>query len=203
MQWNGWCTADKLMQLPGQLRGRALQEWRLLCRSEQQTYSIAIETLRTRLDPGSKTMAAEDFRHSLQRDGEVISDFIRRHEKMYQIAYSKDDLNAATRDALLYGQLYEGLCYDVMLSPAVSGVQGYRELCTAAKGEERRLATLKQRRQYTKPPSTTTTPPRPQDTKQPRCETTQAGPTGPRACYNCGKPAWAFCNEMSPGQARQ
>ena len=134
---NGWSTADKLMQLSGHLRGRALQEWRLLHRSEQQTYSTAIEGLRTRFNPGSKTMAAQDFCHSLQRDGEVISDFIRRLEKTYQIAYGKDDLNAATWDALLYGQLYEGLCYDVMLSPAVSGAQGYRELCTAAKGEKR------------------------------------------------------------------
>ena len=179
------------MQLPGYLRGRALQEWRLLHRTEQQDYPKAIEALRARLDPGSKTMAAQDFRHSLQKNGETVSDFICRLEKTYQIAYGKDDLNAATRDALLYGQLYEGLCYDVMLSPAVSGAQGYRELCTAAKGEERRLAALKQRRQYTKPPSTTPMPlrtPRPQDPKQPRHETKQAVPVGPRTCYNCGKP---------------
>ena len=46
------------------------------------------------------------------------------------------------------------------------------------------------------PPRTT----RPQDTKQPRCETTQAGPTGPRACYNCGKPGHFA---MKCPQARQ
>ena len=56
-------------------------------------------------------MAAQDFvphsrDHSLQRDGEV-SDFIRPLAKTYQIAYGKDDLNAATRDALLYGHIYE------------------------------------------------------------------------------------------------
>ena len=86
-------------------------------------------------------MAVQHFfiliHHSLQRDGEVVSDFIRRLKKMYQSTYSKDDLNAATRDALLYGHLYEGLCYDMMLSPAVSGTQGHRELCTATEGEER------------------------------------------------------------------
>ena len=93
--WNGWSTADKLMQLPGYLRGRALQEWRLLHRSDQQDYPEAIEALRTRLDPESKTMAAQDFRHSLQKNGETVSDFICRLEKTYQIAYGKDDLNAA------------------------------------------------------------------------------------------------------------
>ena len=190
--WNGWSEEDKLMQLPGYLRGRALQEWHLLRRSEQQSYPTAIDALRTRLDPGSKMMAAQDFRHSLQKIDEPVSDFIRRLEKTYQIAYGKDDLDTMTRDALLYGQLYEGLCYNIMLSPAVSGSQGYKELCTAAKGEERRLAALKQRQQYTKPSSApvNSTPPRtfkPQESKQPTRETMTAPSTEARACYNCGQ----------------
>ena len=77
-------------------------------------------------------MAAQDFRHSLQRDGEVVSDFIRRLEKTYKNAYGKDDLNAATRDTLLYGQLYEGLCYDP-ISPVVSGAQEYGGVTTHAR----------------------------------------------------------------------
>ena len=142
--WNGWSTSEKLMQLPGYLKGRALQEWRLLSQSEQNDFTAAVNALRARLDPGSKTMAAQDFRHSLQRSGEGVPDFIRRLEKTFQIAYGKDDLNHTTRDTLLYGQLYEGLSYDLMQSPAVSGAQSYQELCTAAKGEEKRLAALKQ-----------------------------------------------------------
>ena len=149
------------MQLPGYLRGQALQEWHLLPRSEQQSYPAAIEALRTRLNPGSKTVAAQEFRHSLQKSGESVSDFIRRLEKKYQIAYGRDDLNTAARDALLYGQLYEGLRYEIMLSPAVSGSQGYQELATAAEAEERRLAALKQRQRYSKPPGNdnSTSPP--------------------------------------------
>ena len=123
------------MQLPGYLRGRALQEWRLLGLSEQQCYAAAIEALCRRLDPGSKTVAAQEFRHSLQCQGEVVSDFIERLKKMYHNAYGKDDLAASTRDALLYSQLYDGLQCDILHSPAVSGSQGYRELCMAAKAE--------------------------------------------------------------------
>ena len=194
--WNGWSEKDKLMQLPGYLRGQALQEWRLLHRSEQQSHPRAVSALRARLDPGSKTMAAQDFSHSVQRSGEPVTDFIRRLEKTYQIAYGKDNMNVETRDALLYGQLYEGLRYDIMLSPAVSGSQGYKELCTAAKGEERRLTALKQRQQYFRTPNTSTPPlprtVRPSDSQPKR----QAGPTLPtgqatisdlRRCYNCGK----------------
>ena len=134
-------------------------------------------------------MAAQDFRHSIQKSGEAVSDFIRRLEKTYQVAYGKDDLNTATRDALLYGQLYEGLRYDIMLSPAVSGSQGYKELCTAAKGEERRLAALRQR---PKTPSTAPAPPRtvtfkPQETKQPRRDVTPGSTMEPKKCYNCGE----------------
>ena len=187
--WNGWSTTEKLMQLPGYLKGRALQEWRLLSRSEQQDYTTAINALRVRLDPGSKTMAAQDFRHSLQKSGENVPDFIRRLEKTFQIAYGKDDLNPTTRDTLLYGQLYEGLTYDVMQSPAVSGAQTYQELCTAAKGEEKRLAALKQRRHLTKatPSPQPTTTPRSSGPKQQQHGTPSTA-KGPRVCFKCGNP---------------
>ena len=41
-----------------------------------------------------------------------------------------------TRDALLYVQLQEGLKYELMKAPAVSGVLDYPTLCVAAKSEE-------------------------------------------------------------------
>ena len=72
----------------------------------------------------------------MQRSGEPVADFIQRLEKAYQAAYGKDTLKPETRDALVYGQLYEGLNFEKMRSPAVSGSQSFRELCTAAKGEE-------------------------------------------------------------------
>ena len=187
--WNRWSTTEKLMQLPGYLKGRALQEWRLLSQTEQEDYTIAIQALRGRLDPGSKTMAAQDFRHSRQKSSESVADFIRRLEKTYQIAYGKDDLNASTRHALLYGQLYEGLCYDLMQSPAVSGAQSYQELCTAAKGEERRVAALKQRRQFTKTNGATPSSPRtsqPSDAKPPPWG--KPASKGQRVCFKCGNP---------------
>ena len=40
-----------------------------------------------------------------------------------------------------------------MKSPAVSGAANYKELCIAAKNEERRMASLKKREQYHKPGS--------------------------------------------------
>ena len=119
------------MQLPGYLNGRTLQEWHLLSRAEQQSYPLAVYALRARLDSTNRTMAAQEFRHKLQREG--VAEFIRRLEKAYQVAYSKDALPSATREALLYSQMYDGLCYDLMRGPAVSGARDYRELCVAAK----------------------------------------------------------------------
>ena len=46
--------------------------------SEKNDFTAAVNALRARLDPASKTMAAQDFRHSLQRSGEGVPDFIRR-----------------------------------------------------------------------------------------------------------------------------
>ena len=193
------------MQLPGHLKGRALQEWRLLEQTVQQDYRTAIEALRSRLYPGSKTMAAQDFRHSIQRSCESVPDYIRRLEKTYQIAYGKDDLNSATRDALLYGQLYEGLSYDLMQSPAVSGAQHYQGLCTAAKGEERRLAALKQRRNFmttvvtrpaTRTPRTPDFKPKPPWTPSPSKGQGQSQ----RVCFKCGTPGHFAMNCTQGGR---
>jgi hypothetical protein len=61
-----------------------------------------------------------------------------------------------TRGTLLHDQLQEGLRYDIMKAPAVSGSHGYKELCLSSRNEEKRLAELAKRRQYSKPPRTST-----------------------------------------------
>ena len=127
--WNGWTEEDLLIQMAGNLRGKALQEWELLEGSDKKTFKLAADALRARLDPGSKTLAAQDFRHTSQMDGESVSTFIRRLERTFRLAYGRDRLGPETRDALLYGQLHEGLRYDIMKGPAVAGAQSYPSLC--------------------------------------------------------------------------
>ena len=51
-------------------------------------------------------------------------------------------MSEETRGTLLHGQLQEGLLYDIMKAPAVSGSHGYKELCLAPRNEEKRLAEL-------------------------------------------------------------
>ena len=57
-------------------------------------------------------------------------------------------MTTETGDALLQGQLQEGLQYAIVMAPAVSGARNYQELCIAAKYEERRQLALAQRQQY-------------------------------------------------------
>ena len=123
-------VGEKLLQLAGHLRGRALAEWNLLAPEEIGTYQEAIQSLRTRIEPGNKIMAGQDFRHCRQQQPEVVTDFISRLEKIFQVAYGKDRMSRETRDALLYGQMQEGLCYELLKAPAVSGAQTYKELCS-------------------------------------------------------------------------
>lgn len=59
-------------------------------------------------------------------------------------------MSAETDDTLLHSQLQEGLRYDLMSGPAVSGVQTYKELCLTAKNEEKHLAELKKQQHYQK-----------------------------------------------------
>ena len=96
----------------------------------------AVRALRDRLDPGGKIMAAQDFRHCSQSEGESVSDFIRRFERTFRLAYGRDGMLAETRDALLHGQLQESLQHRLMEAPVVSGASTYAMLCQAAKTKE-------------------------------------------------------------------
>ena len=113
---------------------------------DKSRYQRSIEVLVIRHDPGSKILAAQDFRHIAQDEKEV-SNFICRLEKTFRKAYGHDELLPDTRDALLYAQLQEGLCYELMKAPSVSGALEYKTLCIAAKNEEKRIAELRKRRQ--------------------------------------------------------
>ena len=119
--WNGWSEAETLIQLAGHLRGRALQEWNLLGESEHSTLDSAVKALRSRLESQSKAMAAQEFRHCAQTAGEGVADFIRRLEKTFRVAYGREAITPETRNALLYGQLHEGLLYRLMEAPACPG----------------------------------------------------------------------------------
>lgn len=92
-QWNGWTEADQLLQLAGHLRGKALQEWNLLEERDKSTMSRAVEALKKRLDPGSKALAALEFKHMTQRSRESVGDFITRLEKTYRLAYGREALS--------------------------------------------------------------------------------------------------------------
>ena len=96
--WNGWSDEERLMQLAGYLRGRALQDWNLLAGTDRATYAAATQVLRARLDSGNRVLAAQDFRHAIQGDTEPVADYIRRLERLFQIAYGRDNLTTETRE---------------------------------------------------------------------------------------------------------
>ena len=93
-----------------------------------------------------------------------------------------------TRDTLLHGQLQEGLKHDILKGPAVSGAQSYKNLCLAAKNEEKRLAELCKRVQYRKephrPPEKETQAIAPRSPLQAGEEQSKA--RGWPRCYQCG-----------------
>ena len=74
--WNKLSEEELLMQLAGHMRGRVLQEWELLDESDKSTFAKATKSLQSRLDPGSRALAAQDFRHTIQGEAELVADFI-------------------------------------------------------------------------------------------------------------------------------
>ena len=77
----------------------------MLSEGDRATLDAAVHALHERLDPGGKAMAAQNFRHCSQSENEPVSDFIRRLERSFHLAYGHDKMLAETRDALLHGQL--------------------------------------------------------------------------------------------------
>ena len=174
--WNNWSDNDCLVQLAGHLRKKALQEWNLLTEDEKKTFVVATDALQNRLDPNSRVLAAQEFRHAVQRTGEPVSEYIRRLEQTYRRAYGRDKMSSETRDTLLFSQLQEGLQYELVKAPAVSGAQGYQQLCLAARNEERRLLELDRRRQYSKVQASVPLSPWTHRQSQPTTFEPQAGP---------------------------
>ena len=181
-EWNRWSLEEKLMQRAGHLRGKALQEWTLISETERTTYVQAVAALRTRLDTGSKTLAAQDFRHLCQDEKESVSEYIRKLERTFRVAYGRDNMSQETRDTLLLGQMQEGLKHEVMKAPAVSGATSYKELCVAAKNEERRLKELQKREHYGKIGHPTPREPTRSNVVKPAEKTNST-----RRCFKCHK----------------
>ena len=146
-EWNAWSEDEKLLQLAGHLRGRAYQEWSLIDDTKKLSYDSAVEALHIRLDQGGKVLAAQDFRHLIQKDRETVAEFVRRLERTFRV---RDSMSPEMRDTLLCSQLQESLRQEIMNGPAVSGAQSYPELCVAAKNEEQRIAGLRKRESYQK-----------------------------------------------------
>ena len=97
-----------------------------------------------------------------------------------------------SKEALLYGQLQEGLLYKLIESPAVSGALDYKTLCVAARNEERGLVELSRRSQRHGYGADASYRHRNQSnhsgvSETPRRNTQQtSSPRGPLPCYNCG-----------------
>ena len=162
----------------------------LVDQNEKSSYVAATAALRTRLDTGGEILAVQDFRHPSQGDKETVAELALRLERTFRIAYGRDNMSSETRDALLYNQLQEGLKQEIMTSPAVSGAANYKELCVAAKNEERRMASLKRREQYHKseinPRSDR------QGCKSGQATTTQTSSGSQvKQCFNC-KNVWSY-----------
>ena len=190
--WNNWTGEEQLMQFAGYLKGRVLAEWNLLSPEEMCTVEVAAKSLRERLDPCSKVMAGQDFRRTMQRDGETVSDFICRLEKAYSIAYGTDKMCKETKNVMLYGQLQEGLRLSIVRSPSVLGALSYKELCMAAKHEEKQLAEIKKRQDNEKNSSVTKCRSDRQVNESGTSRTgngnnSQAGGKDTRRCYLCNK----------------
>ena len=99
-------------------------------------------------------------------------------------------MSTETKETLLYSQLQEGLKYELMESPAVSGAQGYKALCLAVRNEEKRLADLRKRRQLLKPwPNESSENLKPRYTlytENPDAKNMTSYDSA-RRCYNCSK----------------
>ena len=141
--WNAWSEEETLFQLVSHLQGR---EWNLMEESDKRNLGRAKSILWKRLDPGSKLLAAQHFRHASQHREETVADYIRRLVRAFWQAYGAEGVSPETQAALLFGQMQEGRKFELMESPVVSGAVDYKQLYLAAHNEERLIELEKRRR---------------------------------------------------------
>ena len=136
---------------------------------------IYTSVLKERLDPSSRMLAAQDFCHAMQGQDKPIADYIRRLEKLFHIAYGREGMSSDARDTLLYSQMQMGMRFKLMEPPAVSGTADYKQLCVAARNEEKRFEKRCEylRSQPTSPQSST---PDKLNTSQTRRESSDVNP---------------------------
>ena len=85
--WNKWTDEEKVIQLAGHLRQKALLEWNLIDVTDRDVYERACKQMQARLDLGGKAVAAQDFHHTVQGETELVANFVRRLERVFRRAY--------------------------------------------------------------------------------------------------------------------
>lgn len=93
-------------------------------------------------------LAGQGFWHTTQCEGKLVADFVRCLKRTFHVTYGHDKMSNEMKEAILFGQLQEGLRLELLRGPAVLGALGYMELWVATKGEERCLSELKKCRAY-------------------------------------------------------
>lgn len=94
-------------------------KWGLLSSCEKESLEEATKAMHNFLDPCSRTLAAQDFRHASESDNEPSSDDLSGCS-----SWCRDGMSNETRGMLLHSQLQEGLHYEIMKAPDVSGSHG-------------------------------------------------------------------------------
>ena len=133
-QWNGGSIEEQVKQLAGHLKCRALQEWNLLGEDQVQNYGEAVRALQERLDSGSSVLAGQGFWHTTLCEGKSVADFVQCLKRTFHVTYGRDKMSNEMKEAILFGQLQEGLRLELLHGPAVLGALGYMELRVATKG---------------------------------------------------------------------
>ena len=74
LAWNTWFEEERLIQLPGHLKGiKVFQEWKFLSVEVKATWKTAVTALKGRLDPGNVVLAAQEFRNAMQGESHAVS----------------------------------------------------------------------------------------------------------------------------------
>ena len=110
---------------------------------KKQSFSIAVETLWARLDPGTVHWWPKNSGMHYNVRKKVYQIMLQDWKDYSKLLMVVDCLTRETRDAFLYSQLQAGLKLALMECPRVSGSLSYKQLCVAAKQEEKQADRVK------------------------------------------------------------
>ena len=203
----GWTEREKLVQFELHLTGRAERVYEVLPSKSKETYAVATEALRKRLNPVEReALVSAQLMRRKQQAGESVDEFAQELEKLFDQSYGRrSGMDEASKEMLKRDFFVQGLQlkWQEKVLPSAETFSAALHQARAAEQQEEQLSKIHPSGRAMRPAgSTTPSAPRlstPVPSRE-RTDVTGRRSRRPGTCYECGGSdhKWRDCPKLKP-----